>query len=188
MTLKNARAFAVSLVVLGAIGLGAQEDDDTPIAVSADDVAAEEVKPWGLVVTDPDSTADLGADEYVLSAAAIAGDTLVVTVEYGGGCAEHVFALDASGAFAESDPVQLMVSLAHNANGDACERWVTQDYCFNLAPLKARYQEEYQQDSGTIVLQLEGAERELVYEFASAGETTAVEPGSWGRVKNCVRE
>ena len=188
MTLKNARAFAVSLVVLGAIGLGAQEDDDTPIAVSADDVAGEEVKPWGLVVMDPDSTAALGADEFVLSAAAIVGDTLAVTVEYGGGCAEHVFALDASGAFAESDPVQLMVSLAHNANGDACQRWVTQDYCFSLAPLKTRYQEEYQQDSGTIVLQLAGAERELVYEFAAAGEMTAVERGSWGRVKNCVRE
>ena len=28
--------------------------------------------------------------------------------------------------FAESDLVQLMVALAHNANGDACQRWVTQ--------------------------------------------------------------
>ena len=188
MTLKNARAFAVSLVVLGAIGLGAQEEDDAPIAVSADDVAGEEVKPWGLVVMDPDSTAALGADDFVLSAAAIAGDTLAVTVEYGGGCAEHVFALDASGAFLESDPVQLVVSLAHNANGDACQRWVTQDYCFSLAPLKARYREEYQQDSGAIVLQLEGSQSELVYEFASAGEMTAVERGSWGQIKNCVGE
>ena len=192
MTLTNARALAVSLIVLGTIGLGETQEnessDDSPVAVSSDDVGSEETKLWGQVVTDPDSTADLGADEYELSTAAIMGDTLVVTVSYGGGCEDHLFALDASGAFAESDPVQLMVSLAHNANGDACQRWVTQDYCFSLAPLKTRYQEEYQQDSGTIVLQLAGAERELVYEFAAAGEMTAVERGSWGRVKNCVRE
>ena len=192
MTLTNARALAVSLIVLGTIGLGETQEnessDDSPVAVSSDDVGSEETKLWGQVVSDPDSTADLGADEYELNAAAIVGDTLAVTVSYGGGCEEHLFALDASGAFAESDPVQLMVSLAHNANGDACQRWVTQDYCFSLAPLKTRYQEEYQQDSGTIVLQLAGAERELVYEFAAAGEMTAVERGSWGRVKNCVRE
>ena len=188
MTLKNACTFAVSLIVLGTIGLGeAQENessDDSPVAVSSDDVSSEETKLWGRVVTDPDSTADLGADEYELNAAAITGDTLVVTVSYGGGCEDHFFALDASAAFAESDPVQLMVALAHNANGDACQRWVTQDYLFNLAPLKARYQEEYQQNAGTIVLQLEGAASELVYEFAAVGETTAVENVSWGQCKN----
>ena len=190
MTLKNACTFAVSLIALGTIGLGeAQENessDDSPVAVSSDDVSSEETKLWGRVVIDPDSTAALGADEYELDAAAITGDTLVVTVSYGGGCEDHLFALDASAAFAESDPVQLMVALAHNANGDACQRWVTQDYCFNLAPLKARYQEEYQQDAGTIVLQLEGAASELVYEFAAASGTTAVENVSWGKCKNRV--
>ena len=188
MTLKNACTFALSLIVLGTIGLGETQEnessDDSPVAVSSDDVSSEETKLWGRVVIDPDSTADLGADEYELDAAAITGDTLVVTVSYGGGCEDHFFALDASAAFAESDPVQLMVALAHNANGDACQRWVTQDYCFNLAPLKARYQAEYQQDAGTIVLQLKGAASELVYEFAAAGGTTAVENVSWGQCKN----
>ena len=188
MTLKNARALAVSLIVLGTIGLGETQEnepsDDSPIAVSSEDVSAEETKLWGRVVTDPDSTAGLGTDEYELDAAAIMGDTLVVTVSYGGGCEDHLFALDASAAFAESDPVQLAVALAHNANGDACQRWVTQDYLFNLAPLKARYQEEYQQDAGAIVLRLEGIASELVYEFAAAGGTTAVENVSWGQCKN----
>ena len=188
MNLRNACAFALGLIVLGIIGLGETQEnepsDDSSVAVSSDDVGSEETKLWGQVVTDPDSTAELGADEYELDAAAITGDTLVVTVSYGGGCEDHFFALDASAAFAESDPVQLMVALAHNANGDACQRWVTQDYLFDLAPLKTRYQEEYQQDAGAIVLQLKGAASELVYEFAAVGGTTSVENVSWGQCKN----
>ena len=192
MSLKNACALAVSLIVLGTIGLGETQEnessDDSPVAISSDDVSAEETKLWGRVVTDPDSTADLGGDEYELDAAAIMGDTLVVTVSYGGGCEEHLFALDASAAFAESDPVQLATALAHNANGDACQRWVTQDYCFNLAPLKARYQAEYQQAAGIIVLLLKGAASELVYEFTAADETTAVENVSWAQCKKYINE
>ena len=192
MSLKNARALAVSLIVLGTIGLGETQEnessDDSPVAISSDDVSAEETKLWGRVVTDPDSTADLGGDEYELDAAAIMGDTLVVTVSYGGGCEEHLFALDASAAFAESDPVQLATALAHNANGDACQRWVTQDYCFDLAPLKARYQAEYQQAAGIIVLLLKGAASELVYEFTAADETTSVENVSWAQCKKYINE
>lgn len=189
MTLKNVRAFAVSLVVLCAVSVGkTQESESDTSAVSSGDIASEETKLWGQVITDPDATADLGADAYELDAAAIMGDTLAVTVSYGGGCAEHVFALDASAAFAESDPVQLVVALAHQANGDACERWVTQDYHFNLAPLKTRYQAEYQQDAGAIVLRLAGTPTEFVYEFAPADETTAVEAVSWGQIKSYIRQ
>ena len=189
MPLKNARAFAVSLVVLCAVSVGkTQESESGTSAVSSDDIASEEATLWGQVITDPDATADLGADAYELDAAAILGDTLAVTVSYGGGCAEHRFALDASAAFAESDPVQLAVALAHQANGDACERWVTQDYHFNLAPLKTRYQAEYQQEAGAIVLLLAGARRALVYEFASADETTAVEAVSWGQIKGYISQ
>jgi hypothetical protein len=39
---------------------------------------------------DPEATAALGTDTYELSAAAITGDTLVVTVSYSGGCADHL--------------------------------------------------------------------------------------------------
>jgi hypothetical protein len=192
MSLKNARALALSLIVLGTTGLGETQEnesnDDSPVAVSSDDVSAEETKLWGQVVIDPDSTAGLGADEYALDAAAIMGDTLVVTVSYGGGCEDHFFALDASAAFAESSPVQLVVALAHHANGDVCEAWLTQDYLFDLTLLKTRYQAEYQQDAGVIVLLLEETASELVYKFAAAGETTAVENVSWGRSKSYISE
>ena len=186
MTSKRAFALATGLILLGTAGSAlAQDDGDAqPVVISAQDVASEEPL-WGQVVTDPDATAGLGADEYELEAAAVAGDTLAVTVSYGGGCEEHHFALDASAAFRESDPVQLAATLAHNANNDSCQRWVTQDYLFDLTPLKMRYHDEYQQDSGTIVVMLEGSADELLYEFVPT--PTPVEDLSWGRVKGLLR-
>ena len=112
----------------------------------------------------PGSTEEWGTDNFTLDDAAVSGDTLSVTVSYGGGCEDHTFTLVASEAFQESDPVQLAVTLAHEANDDACERWVTQGYSFDLLPIKERFQNQYQ-DSGTIVLQLEDAPGQLLYEF-----------------------
>ena len=172
MILNTTRAIGLGLILLGTTGPGETQEesnsgDGNPISVSSDDVTSARTGLWGRVVADPDSAAKLSADEYRLDAAAIRGGTLVLTVSYGGGCEEHLFTLDASAAFLESDPVQLAVGLAHNANGDACQRWVTQDYLFDLTPLKIRYQAEYRRDAGTIVLLLEGASGDLVYEFSA---------------------
>lgn len=126
----------------------------------ADDDGPEEAKRQGATVISDDGVdaADRwGKDAFELNSAAIAGDTLAVNVSYGGGCRDHEFTLVASGAFMESHPVQLNVALAHKANEDPCERWVTEGYLFSLAPIKALYQKAYQQDSGTIVLLLADA-------------------------------
>ena len=168
MQIKNATAFAWSLVVLYAIGCGDKQEDNF-ISFSPADVAPDETKSSGpVVVADPDATTAgaWGTDGFELSGAAITGDTLAVTVSYAGGCKEHLFTLVSSSEFLESNPVQVVVVLAHHANGDTCEAWITQDYLFNLTPLKVRYQEAYQQDSGVIVLLLKDAPEDLVYEFA----------------------
>ena len=183
MTSRTAGALAPILIVLGSFGPAASQDD--PIAVSSEDGDSEETRPWGQVVTEPDAASGLKADDFELNAAALAGDTLAVTVSYGGGCEEHLFTLDASGAFLESDPVQLALSLAHDANNDSCERWVTQEYLFDLSPLSARYEEEYQQASGAIVLRLDAVSDDLLYEFPAAAGT-AVKDLSWGRIKTSV--
>ncbi len=157
MIMKNALASTIFvLILLGAAGCGNSQKDTIP---GGDDKAQEQV------VTDPKAAEGLGTDKYQLDTATLEGDTLVVTVSYGGGCKEHLFALDASRAFMESDPVQLQVSLRHDAKGDPCQRWVTEDYTFDLSPLETRYQEAYGQDSGTIILQLEGFSEELRFEF-----------------------
>ena len=156
---------------------GDSETDTTDSKTDSSDVSvtnpgtepgAEPALPGTVVFSaTPDSTEEWGADDFELSAAAISGDTLTVTASYGGGCEEHDFTLVASEAFMESDPVQLQVALAHDANADACERWVTQDYSFDLLPIKERFQGQYHEkpEPGTIVLQLEDAPAELVYEF-----------------------
>ena len=107
-----------------------------------------------------------GTDAYTINAAALRGDTLTLNVSYSGGCETHEFTLVAEERFLESFPVQQRVSLAHNANGDICEAWITADYHFDLAPIKEVYQNSYRTDTGTIVLRLkEAPPSSLTYEF-----------------------
>ena len=107
-----------------------------------------------------------GTDEYVINAATVEDDTLRVNVSYSGGCETHAFTLVAEPIFLESFPVQLRVSLAHNANGDTCEALITEDHVFDLTPIKTMYQKGYRTDTGTIVLRLkEGPPGGLFYEF-----------------------
>ena len=107
-----------------------------------------------------------GTDAYTINAATLQGDTLTINVSYSGGCETHAFTLVAEQRFLESYPVQLRVSLAHNANDDRCEALITEDLHFNLTPIKAAYQKGYQKDEGAIVLRLKDAPpSDLYYDF-----------------------
>ena len=107
-----------------------------------------------------------GDDPFQLNSAEIQDDTLKVSVSYSGGCKLHEFTLVSSGEFLESDPVQLTVSIAHNDNDDSCEAYPTEDYYFDLTPIKTIYQEAYRQDAGTIVIHLKDyTDGDLVYNF-----------------------
>ena len=107
-----------------------------------------------------------GTDAYVINTATIEVDTLHINVSYTGGCETHAFTLVAEPRFLESFPVQLRVSLAHNANSDTCQDSLTEDYIFDLTPIKEVYQKGYQTDEGTIILRLKDAPPgELAYEF-----------------------
>ena len=127
---------------------------------AADDVAQISTVVFGL-------TADAwGTDAYTINAATLEGDTLRINVSYSGGCETHAFTLVAEQRFLESFPVQLRVSLAHNANSDTCEAWITEDYHFDLTPIKEIYQKSYRTDTGTIVLRLKDAPpSRLAYDF-----------------------
>ena len=139
--------------------------DDTDVSISDDDVVPDQVNTGTVVISDADG--DWGTDDYVLNSAAITGDTLRLNVSYGGGCETHQFTLVTSGVFMESFPVQLAVSIAHNANGDPCEAFLTEDYDFDLTAIKTLYQDAYKQEAGSIILQLENAPSgQLVYQFA----------------------
>ena len=138
---------------------------DDPISISVDDVNPDEIFYTGTVFIG-DAGDRFGTDEYALNSATITDDTLNISVSYSGGCKYHQFTLVASDTFLESHPVQLQASIAHNANGDTCEAYPTENYRFDLTSIKTMYQNAYRQEAGIIVLRLKDApEGELIYEF-----------------------
>ncbi|MCY3812457.1 MAG: hypothetical protein OXH15_11730 [Gammaproteobacteria bacterium] len=73
---------------------------DTAVAVTPHGATSSGVRSGTVVVSN--APGSWGDDDYVLDAAAIAGDALTLNVSYGGGCATHRFALVACEAFMES--------------------------------------------------------------------------------------
>ncbi|MFE3846056.1 hypothetical protein ACFL1L_04265 [Thermoplasmatota archaeon] len=91
-------------------------------------------------------------------------DLLRFNVSYGGGCEEHEFKLIAT-SFMESYPVQVNIVLSHEDNDDPCDMWVTETLIFNILPLKKSYQQLYSEESGTIVMNIDGWGESINYEF-----------------------
>lgn len=148
-----------------ACGSDAENHVSTTSSTDPPDVAPR----IGNVVFSPGdvrSSNQWGTDDYELNAATVRGDTLAVSVSYSGGCRVHRFTLVSAEVFKESDPVQLDVAITHDADGDPCEAYPTEDYQFILDPIKARYKASYGSGPGTIVLGLDRApDGPLVYEF-----------------------
>ena len=169
MKLKSLIVYTLSVLVF-AIGCQQLNDQmktgpDGPTSVSVDDLDPDEIFYTGAVFVG-DAGNRFGTDTYALNSATITDDTLNISVSYSGGCEEHQFTLVASDIFLESFPVQLPASIAHNANGDTCEAYPTENYRFDLTPIKTMYQEAYRQEAGTIILRLKDApDGNLVYEF-----------------------
>ena len=167
--LKNTIGFTLGILILFTVGcertlneIITKPDDATLPTVNGESDKTPELENVFI----GDAGRQFGTDRYVLNAATITDDTLTINVSYGGGCKTHQFTLIASEAFLESFPVQLPISIAHNANGDLCRAWLTEDYHFDLTPIKTLYQEGYRQEAGIIVFRLKDAPTgELVYEF-----------------------
>lgn len=162
MSTKNFFTCSLTIfMILFTIGCDRME---TQVIDKTDD-AADDAAKIGTVVFGF-TAAEWGTDAYTINAATLEGDTLRINVSYSGGCETHAFTLVAEQRFLESFPVQLRVSLAHNANSDTCEAWITEDYHFDLTPLKEAYLKGYQKDEGTIVLRLKDAPpSDLFYDF-----------------------
>ena len=163
MKLTHFIVYALGSFFICVCVIGCERDGGELVSISSN-AAPVAVENWGTVVVgNPDKW---GTDAYALNATTITGDTLTLNVSYSGGCEHHDFTLVAAAEFMESDPVQLHVTLAHDANNDACEAYPTEDYHFDLGAIKTLYQEAYRQKAGTIVLRLSGApDRQIVYEW-----------------------
>ncbi len=83
-------------------------------------------------------------------------DTLHFHVSYNGGFRKHEFNLMARNAFLESDPVQVDILLAHNANDDSGEVSLGKELTFEMSRLRAEYQRQYPDDTaGRIILRIQ---------------------------------
>lgn len=163
MKLSHAIGLNLSLTILFLIGC---EQIRNRVTDGSDVVDVPDVIDRSTVIIS-DRVESFGVDEYVLNTAVITGDTLSVSVSFSGGCKEHQFTLVTQGVFLESDPVQLKLLLAHDANNDPCEAFPTEEHQFDLSSIKRLYQSAYQQESGIIILVLKGVPNGgLIYEFS----------------------
>jgi cysteine-rich repeat protein len=104
-------------------------------------------------------------DPLVVKSAVIDGDSLLVGVEFGGGCEEHVLGYCWDGSFAESEPEQVFTQISHESFDDPCDALLSKQLKFDLVPLKTVWQEGHQQQSGEIIVHVEGAKEALSYKF-----------------------
>ena len=152
------------LIALFVVACGDPEPDSVregPNSITHGDV--DDLPPFtgAVVVNDANLAVEhWGDDPYELGtgddAPVLEGDILTLTLSYSGGCARHDFTLVTAGYFLESNPVQLNLHLVHDAHEDPCEAYPTEQYEFDLAPLRMLYQDAYRRDEGVIILRLHG--------------------------------
>jgi hypothetical protein len=109
-------------------------------------------------VSKTEDLAALKGDPVTINSAGIKGDELVLDVSFRGLCTNHGFNLYHTGSYAESMPPQLGMVLYHNAQSDACETTTNKQLKFDLTSV--RYG-----SSGKLIINLEGYEGQLVYEY-----------------------
>ncbi len=103
------------------------------------------------------------SDPWTYIAHRVVGDTLLLGIQYGGGCREHRFALLVDPVFMESQPVQVVARLSHDADGDLCRALLGRTLRFDLTGLRQQFAASYGVGSGTVVIRLEG--RPITYTF-----------------------
>ena len=73
------------------------------------------------------------SDSYQLNTAWFDGWDLNISVSYGGGCKSHQFELIWPEVITMIYPPSFNVFLLHNANGDACEAYITDTLVFDTS-------------------------------------------------------
>lgn len=105
------------------------------------------------------------SDPVTIHAAAVKGDSLELTVSFGGGCRGHTFLLLADGAWMESYPVQTGLRLAHEKNNDSCKALLSRILKFDLTPLKVAYANSYGPAPASIRLRISGSSDSPLYKW-----------------------
>ena len=102
-------------------------------------------------------------NEFIVNDSYIEGDSLLIELQYGGGCGPVSAELYTDGLFMESNPVQLNVILTFT-DDDPCEMLLKKKFCFDLSNLATYYNDSYQTTEGTIILNIKDY-NSLTYNF-----------------------
>ena len=97
---------------------------------------------WSFIQRTTADSLERISDDFRLDSAALKGDSLILFVEYGGGCKEHVFTPYCSDYVLESFPPQIDLWFHHDANDDRCKAIIHQRLAFDVKPAAARLQGE----------------------------------------------
>jgi hypothetical protein len=143
---SSAGAWVLLALLVGGVPLAAQEPREPPQPVE--------------ITSEPGS-----ADPINLQSASVRGDTLRLEVSHGGGCAQHLYGLRWEGSFLESLPVQVLLNLTHDAQGDVCKAIVFETLYFDLRPVREQYRQAYGATHGRMVLRFHGSDLRAVYRF-----------------------
>jgi hypothetical protein len=160
MVINKVLLFLISLIYLGGCGMGLSGDsifdkapDDMDTNTGCEQIIIDESKYNSAV-----------SDDFTITDAFITGDSLRVSVQYGGGCGNIDFDLLTNGLFMESDPVQLDVLLSFTDN-DPCEAVQQRMLCFDLTKLIVLYNDSYRTTEGTIIIRLADFDEIIGFDF-----------------------
>jgi len=128
-------------------------------------VTIQDTSEYNQVIIDNQKYEDADRDPFDIINVSINTDLIIFDVGYSGGCENHTFQLISKEMFMESDPVQIDVVLSHDDKDDACDAYVYDTIVFDLTNLKQKWQNEYQKDSGTIILRIENHTEVVGYRF-----------------------
>ena len=94
-------------------------------------------------------------DPVTIDDASISGDQLTVSLSFGGGCEAHDLGLCWDGSIAESSPPQVFLTVAHDANNDLCEAYLSEPLIVDISALQGA--------GSTVTVNLDGWEEALTY-------------------------
>lgn len=78
---------------------------------------------------------DKKSDAVEINSVSIDGNIMTLKVSFSGGCEGHQFELIGSEMVMKSLPGKRPVALIHNANGDMCEAYLTEEIQFDISEL-----------------------------------------------------
>lgn len=147
------------------LGLLACAEPSDPSSVPNTVFSETDTHTGQVIITEDASDPRWPSDQVTISAAEVKGDSLWMTVSFGGGCRGHTFLLLADGAWMESYPVQLGVRLAHEDNNDNCKALLSRLLKFDLTPLKVAYTNSYGPAPGIIRINVRGSGASVLYKW-----------------------